>query len=157
TDLVPPLRSTRRGREAPAPSPTPRGRCLTDESCASGHTGPAGRRPLPSMARRPRSDPPGPPQRAVQRGSDRKRCFFADIDRHRYLDDLRPLALELDCPVHAYVLMTNHVHLLLTPRQPRALPRLMQALGRRYVRYVNDRYLRTGTLWEGRYKACLVD
>ena len=109
------------------------------------------------MARRPRFDLPGFPQHVVQRGNDRKPCFFADIDRHRYLDDLRHLALELDCPVHAYVLMTNHVHLLLTPRQPRALPRLMQALGRRYVRYVNDRYLRTGTLWEGRYKACLLD
>lgn len=59
--------------------------------------------------------------------------------------------------MHAYVLMTNHVHLLLTPDQPGRVSVLMQSLGRRYVRYVNDRYHRTGTLWEGRYKSCLVD
>lgn len=112
------------------------------------------------MPRQPRLDLPGIAQHVVQRGNDRQPCFFADIDRQRYLQDLRELALALGCHVHAYVLMTNHVHLLLTPQQPAALARLMQSLGRRYVRYVryvNDRYHRTGTLWEGRYKACLVD
>mgnify|MGYP003582604677 CR=1 FL=1 len=109
------------------------------------------------MPRQPRLDLPGIAQHLVQRGNDRQPCFFADIDRQRYLQDLRELALALDCHVHAYVLMTNHVHLLVTPMQPGALSLLMQALGRRYVRYVNDRYRRTGTLWEGRYKACLVD
>jgi putative transposase len=59
--------------------------------------------------------------------------------------------------VHAYVLMTNHVHLLITPMAVGAVGRVMQSLGRRYVRYINDRYHRTGTLWEGRYKACLVE
>ncbi len=61
------------------------------------------------------------------------------------------------CAVHAYVLMTNHVHLLVTPMAEGAINRVMQSLGRRYVRYINDRYCRTGTLWEGRYKACLVE
>ncbi|GAA0708371.1 hypothetical protein GCM10009105_07910 [Dokdonella soli] len=61
-----------------------------------------------------------------------------------------------DCAVHAYVLMTNHVHLLMTPAETGRVARVMQALGRRYVRYLNDRYHRTGTLWEGRYKACPV-
>lgn len=59
--------------------------------------------------------------------------------------------------MHAYVLMTNHVHLLMTPTSTGQIASVMQALGRRYVRYINDRYHRTGTLWEGRYKACLVD
>jgi putative transposase len=97
------------------------------------------------------------PQHVVQRGIDRQACFFTDDDRHRYLADLREIALTLNCGVHAYVLMTNHVHLLATPRASGDLGRMMQALGRRYVRYVNDRYGRTGSLWEGRYKANLVD
>lgn len=92
----------------------------------------------------------------VQRGNDRQPCFFTDDDYARYLHDLRELALARDCRVHAYVLMTNHVHLLLTPKCPGDVSRLMQALGRRYVRYVNDRYRRTGTLWEGRFKSSLV-
>lgn len=62
-----------------------------------------------------------------------------------------------ECAIHAYVLMTNHVHLLMTPQQSGSVARVMQGLGRRYVRYINDRYHRTGTLWEGRYKACPVD
>jgi putative transposase len=65
--------------------------------------------------------------------------------------------LREDCAVHAYVFMTNHVHLLMTPTRSGAVGRVMQSLGRRYVRHVNDRYHRTGTLWEGRFKACLVD
>ncbi len=109
------------------------------------------------MPRQPRLDLPGIVQHVVQRGNDRQPCFFTDIDRQRYLQDLRELALAHACQVHAYVLMTNHVHLLVTPGQSGALACMMQALGRRYVRYVNDHYRRTGTLWEGRYKACLVD
>jgi putative transposase len=93
----------------------------------------------------------------VQRGNDRQPCFFQDIDRIRYLGELREICLREDCAIHAYVLMTNHVHLLMTPLACGQVARVMQALGRRYVRYVNDRYCRTGTLWEGRYKACLVD
>lgn len=83
--------------------------------------------------------------------------MFTDADRHGYLQNLREIALREHCRVHAYVLMTNHVHLLMTPDASGQVARLMQALGRRYVRYVNDRYRRTGTLWEGRYKSSLVD
>lgn len=109
------------------------------------------------MARRPRIDLPGIPQHVVQRGNDRQPCFFTDADRHRYLRDLKEIALREHCDVHAYVLMTNHVHLLMTPEHSGQVARVMQALGRSYVRYVNDRYRRTGTLWEGRYKSSLVD
>jgi putative transposase len=109
------------------------------------------------MPRQPRLDLAGIPQHIVQRGNDRQPCFFSEIDYLRYLDDLREITLRESCAVHAYVLMTNHVHLLMTPSSIGQIARIMQALGRRYVRYVNDRYRRTGTLWEGRYKACLVD
>lgn len=109
------------------------------------------------MPRRPRIDVPGLPQHIVQRGIDRQACFFADGDRMRYLVDLREIALSLDCAIHAYVLMTNHVHLLATPRAAGDIGRMMQALGRRYVRAVNDRYGRTGSLWEGRFKASVVE
>jgi putative transposase len=108
------------------------------------------------MARQPRIDLPGIPQHIVQRGNDRQPCFFADADRIRYLQDLRDIARREYCSVHAYVLMTNHVHLLVTPMAAGGVGRMMQALGRGYVRYVNDRYGRTGTLWEGRYKSCPV-
>jgi putative transposase len=110
-----------------------------------------------SMSRQPRLDIPGIAQHVIQRGNDRKPCFYQESDHLRYLHDLRELSLREHCAVHAYVLMTNHVHLLITPGAKGQLSRLMQSLGRRYVRYVNDRYHRTGTLWEGRYKASLVD
>jgi putative transposase len=93
----------------------------------------------------------------VQRGNDRQRCFFEEADYLRYLQELKELVLRRHCAVHAYVLMTNHAHLLLTPSGVGQVAALMQALGRRYVRYINDRHHRTGTLWEGRYKSCLVD
>jgi putative transposase len=109
------------------------------------------------MPRFSRVDLPGIPQHVVQRGVDRQPCFFTEIDRIRYLDELREICLESGCRVHAYVLMTNHVHLLLTPESAGQVSWTLQALGRRYVRYVNDRYGRTGTLWEGRFKSCLVD
>jgi putative transposase len=109
------------------------------------------------MPRSHRLDLPGIPQHLIQRGNDRQACFFKEADYLRYLIDLRELAVREDCAVHAYVLMTNHVHLLLTPESRGATARLMQSLGGRYVRYINFRYERTGTLWEGRYKACLVD
>ena len=82
------------------------------------------------MPRRPRIDLPGIPQHIVQRGNDRQPCFFQDIDRIRYLQDLREVALAEQCAVHAYVLMTNHVHLLVTPTAPGHLARLMQSRGR---------------------------
>ncbi len=108
------------------------------------------------MARQPRIDLPGIAQHVIQRGNDRQPCFFRDIDRLRYLQDLREITLTRDCAVHAYVLMTNHVHLLVTPNEAGAISRVMQSLGRRYVRYINDAYGRTGTLWEGRYKSRLI-
>ena len=109
------------------------------------------------MPRPTRLDVPGVPQHIIQRGNDRQPCFFADADYLRYRSDLREVAMREGCAVHAYVLMTNHVHLLVTPMTEGAIGRVMQSLGRRYVRYINDRYRRTGTLWEGRYKACLVE
>lgn len=109
------------------------------------------------MPRLPRPDFPGIAQHIVQRGNDRLPCFFAEADYRRYLTHLREAALAHDCAIHAYILMTNHVHLLVTPQAPGQVSRMMQSLGRRYVGYINATYHRTGTLWEGRYKACLVD
>lgn len=109
------------------------------------------------MPRQPRLDIAHIPQHIVQRGNDRQPCFFNDVDQRRYLHELQELALREHCVVHAYVLMTNHVHLLITPSAARQIGHLMQSLGRRYVRYVNDRYHRTGTFWEGRYKSSPVD
>jgi putative transposase len=109
------------------------------------------------MARAPRLDLPGIPQHLVQRGVDRMACFARPWDFARYLDELHASARELDCQVHAYVLMTNHVHLLVTPPAPGATSRMMQRLGRRYVGYFNTCHLRTGPLWEGRFRSSLVD
>jgi putative transposase len=93
----------------------------------------------------------------VQRGHNRSACFWHDTDRLVYLTLLHQLSKQVGCALHAYVLMTNHVHLLLTPRDPDSCARLMRNLGQRYVQYVNRRYERSGTLWEGRYRSCLVD
>jgi putative transposase len=109
------------------------------------------------MARQPRLDLPDVPQHIVQRGINRLPCFLDDDDRQRYLMLLREALLDTGCRLHAYVLMDNHVHLLATPPEIGALARLMQKLGRGYVGQFNSRHHRTGTLWEGRYKASLVD
>jgi len=108
------------------------------------------------MARQPRLDLPGIPQHIVQRGNNRLPCFLDDVDRTRYLQLLREALLATGCRLHAYVLMTNHVHLLATPPIEGAVAALMQKLGRQYVGQFNARHRRSGTLWEGRYKACLV-
>jgi len=108
------------------------------------------------MARLPRLDLPGIPQHVVQRGNNRLPCFLDDADRRSYLYLLRDALGTSECQLHAYVLMGNHVHLLLTPPAAGALARMMQQLGRGYVGRFNHRHGRTGTLWEGRYKACLV-
>lgn len=89
------------------------------------------------MPRHPPTGSPGVAQHIVQRGNDRQPCFFTDIDRTRYLQDLHELSLKLRIAVHAYVLVTNYVHLLLTSQQAGTTPTLMQSLGRRYVRYIN--------------------
>lgn len=109
------------------------------------------------MARQPRIDLPGIAQHIIQRGNNRQACFFTDHDRRLYLRWLNLAAEKYGGSVHAYVLMANHVHLLATGAEAGALGRMMQSLGRRYVRYVNSRYQRTGTLWEGRYKSGLID
>lgn len=109
------------------------------------------------MARLPRPDLAHVPQHVVQRGNNRMPCFFDDEDRQRYLTVLREATLRHECAVHAYVLMTNHVHLLVSPASVGAVSRMMQTLGRLYVSTFNARHRRTGTLWEGRYKSCLVD
>ncbi|MXV07237.1 MULTISPECIES: transposase [unclassified Xanthomonas] len=109
------------------------------------------------MARLPRLDLPGIPQHIVQRGNNRLPCFLDDSDRMRYLHMLRDALHATGCQLHAYVLMDNHVHLLATPPEAGRVGQLMQRLGRHYVAIFNGRHGRTGTLWEGRYKSCLVD
>ncbi|MEQ8207429.1 MAG: transposase [Woeseia sp.] len=95
-------------------------------------------------------------QHVITRGVDRQAVFFQAQDYSLYLTALQNAAAEHDCLIHAYVLMTNHVHLLVTPMRERSLPLLMQSMGRNYVQRLNARYGRTGTLWEGRYKASLI-
>ena len=108
------------------------------------------------MPRRTRISLAGLPLHLIQRGNNRGDCFFAVEDYRAYLHWLGRYAAVFGARLHAYVLMTNHVHLLLTPERPERASRLMQALGRRYVRYVNEKYGRSGTLWEGRFRACGV-
>lgn len=108
------------------------------------------------MPRRPRILISDYPLHIVQRGINREPCFFAEEDYQCYLHWLEEAARNCGCAIHAYVLMTNHVHLLLTPTESGAPARLMQSLGRRYVQYANRQYRRTGSLWEGRYKSSVV-
>jgi putative transposase len=108
------------------------------------------------MPRRARIHLDGVPLHIVQRGHNREPCFFADDDYASYLFWLGKALREADCSLHAYVLMTNHVHLLLTPNTAAAVPRLLMSLGRRYVQYVNRTHRRTGTLWDSRYKSSSV-
>jgi putative transposase len=108
------------------------------------------------MPRRARIQIDNIPLHIVQRGHNREPCFFSADDYSGYLHWLGEALTEIECALHAYVLMTNHVHLLLTPRKAAAVPRLLMSLGRRYVQYVNRTYRRTGTLWDSRYKSSLV-
>lgn len=108
------------------------------------------------MTRRPRVLLADYPLHIVQRGINREPCFFTDEDYYCYLHWLEESARACGCAIHAYALMTNHVHLLLTPAESGAPSRLMQSLGRRYVQYANRFYRRTGSLWEGRYKSSVV-
>lgn len=109
------------------------------------------------MSRRARLVIPGVPLHVIQRGNNRQACFLADRDYLVYLSMLQACATLASCTIHAYVLMTNHVHLLITPECATSPGKLMKALGQRYVQYVNRRYRRTGTLWEGRFRSCIVD
>lgn len=108
------------------------------------------------MPRRARLLLPNIPLHLIQRGNNRTACFFAEEDYQFYLHHLTDLASKFDCAVHAYVLMTNHVHLLLTPQKAQAVSWLMKHLGQRYVQYINRTYRRSGTLWEGRFRSCLT-
>jgi len=92
----------------------------------------------------------------VQRGHDRHDCFFDEVDYLAYIYLLGTFAARCGCSVHAYCLMTNHVHLFLTPHTPDSCARLMKNVGQRYVQRVNARLGRSGTLWEGRFFSCLV-
>ena len=109
------------------------------------------------MARLPRLYAPGCAQHIIQRGNNRTPCFFADVDYAVYLNKLHEYSGKYGVSIHAFVLMTNHVHLLATPKDKNSLSKMMQSLGRYYVRYVNSTYQRSGTLWEGRFKSTLVD
>ncbi|MBA4215408.1 MAG: transposase [Polaromonas sp.] len=109
------------------------------------------------MARLPRLTVPGYPHHVIQRGNNRQPIFASDSDRQRLLALLAEYAVEFGVAIHAYVLMGNHFHLLATPSTTEGLPRMMQAVGRRYVRYFNDRQGRSGTLWEGRYRSTLIE
>ena len=106
------------------------------------------------MPRRPRVIHPNVPQHIIQRGNNRQACFYADEDYQFYLEWLKEYAEKTGCKIHAYVLMTNHVHLLVSTEKAEAVGAMMKALGQRYVQYINKMYKRTGTLWEGRYKSC---
>ena len=108
------------------------------------------------MARLARVCPIGIPQHVIQRGNNRQVCFASEQDFAAYVSWLRDYSKKHQVDIHAWVLMTNHVHLLCTPKANNAVSLMMQSLGRQYVRYFNFNYQRTGTLWEGRFKACLV-
>ena len=109
------------------------------------------------MPRLPRYAAPGTPQHLIQRGNNRAAIFARTADYRFFRECLRSACEHHGCRVHAYVLMTNHVHLLVTPERASSLPGLMQSVGCRYVRYFNDVNGRTGTLWEGRYRASLIE
>jgi putative transposase len=109
------------------------------------------------MARPPRIVIPGQPMHLIQRGNNRCPVFGDDWDRHFFLTCMREGCDVCGCDVHAYVLMTNHVHALLSPRAEDGPARLMQFLGSRYAVYFNRRYERVGTLWQGRYRASIID
>ena len=108
------------------------------------------------MARLARISVPGYPYHVIQRGNNRQHIFVSAADRELMRDLLAENATQFDVAIHAYVLMDNHFHLLVTPQTAQSLPKMMQSVGRRYVRYFNDKQGRSGTLWEGRYKSALV-
>jgi putative transposase len=108
------------------------------------------------MPSRPRYCPAGYPVHVIQRGNDRQLCFAEESDLAAYASWLQEYADQYNVQVHGWVFMTNHVHLLLTPQTDAGISKLMQTLGRLYVRYFNHRYQRSGTLFEGRYRSSLV-
>ena len=109
------------------------------------------------MPRKPRMYVGGTPCHVIQRGNNRDACFYLDNDYLFYLYHLGEACRRYKVKLHAYVLMTNHTHLLMTPKEELGISRVMQSLGRCYVQYINKKYGRTGTLWESRHKSSLVD
>jgi putative transposase len=109
------------------------------------------------MTRLPRSIMPGQPQHLIQRGNDRQVIFAADADYQFFRNALVEAASQHGLAIHAYVWMTNHIHLLATPEFDHSICKVFQSVGRRYVQYFNFTYRRSGTLWEGRYRATVVD
>lgn len=109
------------------------------------------------MPRLPRFVIPGQSQHVIQRGNNRTPIFRAEGDYRYYLEKLQGASDKHQCAIHAYVLMGNHVHLLVTPGTEDGIGKMMQMVGRYYVQYFNYCYKRTGTLWEGRYRATLID
>ncbi len=109
------------------------------------------------MPRKPRFFLPNVPLHIVQRGHNRQAVFFEDEDRETYLEILRDAIERNECDVHAYVLMTNHIHLLVSARTSAAISRMMQFVGLKYVPYINRTYGNSGTLWEGRFRASLIE
>ena len=109
------------------------------------------------MPRLPRFILPGQPQHVIVRGNNREPIFYEEDDYRFYLEKLKQACDKHQCDLHAYVLMTNHVHLLLTPHKEQSIGKALQMVGRYYVQYFNYYYNRSGTLWEGRYKAALID
>lgn len=109
------------------------------------------------MARKPRFNLIGVPQHVMQRGINCEACFFTEQDYQHYLRELRDASLRTGCHIHAYTLMTNHVHLLVTPCVKHGVSHLMQSVGRRYTRYIHTTYGRTDSFWERRYRASLVE
>jgi len=109
------------------------------------------------MARLPRLAIAGQPHHLIQRGLNRQPIVSDDQDRRQLLDDLRECAALHRVSIHAYVLMDNHFHLLATPESAEGLSGMMQSLGRRYVAGFNKRHQRSGTLWDGRFRAAPLE
>lgn len=109
------------------------------------------------MARLPRLVLSGYPIHIMVCGNNRQSIFFDDVEKRSYLEWLRDAAREYELLVHAYVLMPNHVHILATPKNELSVARTMQSVGRRYAQLFNQNHQRTGTIWEGRFKSCLME
>jgi putative transposase len=122
-----------------------------DEGCPEQYGNPF------NMGRLPRFSAPGQPQHVIHRGNNRRQLFASADDFIAFGRYLQLALKRTECQLHAYVLMTNHVHLLISQPQPGAIGKMMQSVGGRYARYFNDRFGRTGTLWEGRYRATVIN
>jgi putative transposase len=151
--LTPPAASTQIGVRVR--TLTPAGECTNPQYGGAGSSGKAAH--IAAMPRRVRFLPAEIPGHVIQRGNNRTTVFRERQDYMRYRAVLDHARRRTGCAIHAYVLMTNHVHLLVTPHCATGVSEMMQIVGRRYVRYFNDRYHRTGSLWEGRFRSTPID